>query len=78
MFHKYHILQAKDRERTANLEGKFKVEAAKRKAYENAAKQLKAQNDELLAQRLKEIKDDRTKRLIYRGYTSQIILRSSN
>lgn len=70
---KYHILQAKDRERTANLEGKFKVEAAKRKAYENAAKQLKAQNDELLTQRLKEIKDDRTKRLIYRGYTSQII-----
>lgn len=70
---KYHILQAKDRERTANLEGKFKVEAAKRKAYENAAKQLKAQNDELLAQRLKEIKDDRTKRLIYKGYTSQII-----
>lgn len=70
---KYHILQAKDRERTANLEGKFKVEAAKRKAYENAAKQLKAQNDELLTQRLKEIKDDRIKRLIYRGYTSQII-----
>lgn len=70
---KYHILQAKDRERTANLEGKFKVEAAKRKAYENAAKQLKAQNDELLTQRLKELKDDRTKRLIYRGDTSQII-----
>lgn len=70
---KYHILQAKDRERTANLEGKFKVEAAKRKAYENAAKQLKAQNDELLTQRLKEIKNDRTKRLIYRDYTSQII-----
>ena len=42
---KYHILQQKDRERTANLEGKFKVEAAKRKAYEKAAKQLKAQND---------------------------------
>lgn len=55
---KYHELQAKDHER---------------KAYENAAKQLQAQNEELLTQRLKEIKNNRTKRLIDRDYTSQII-----
>lgn len=70
---KYHELQRKDRERTDKAEKIIRIENARKRNYREAVKQTEAQNNELIEERLRKMKEERTKYLIDKYYTSRII-----
>ena len=75
---KYHELQRKDRERTDKAEKIIRIENARKRNYREAVKQTEAQNNELIEERLRKMKEERTKYLINKYYTSRIITPTDN